>query len=975
MKTPLLRFAARALLAGASLGGPLAAQTAPVAPSPKLGVTEESTIVLSPFEVVADDKGYQAGNTTSGSRLNASLKDTAASISVFTPEFLSDIAANNIGEMLAYATNVEPEFEDSNQGYNNPSARSADGTTGDFRVRGIAGSFAIDLMESAAPQDNYNVERVEIASGPNSVLFGLGSAGGLVTLTTKRANVTRDKYVAKMQLGEWWQKRYEADLNYVLIPKKLAVRAVGVDSSREGWRHWDFEDFRRGTAALTFRPYTSTTIRGSIERGYYKRHATWPWNAADQISVWRANGKPIQDTFASATDAPKGLASFGANNRIVMSEFNNTLYNLRNELQTAGLGTNQAQTLLSENDMPMGYSMNGPGAHFDQSFRNYQAAVEQRLAKNLTLELVFLHADSRASVTSWATQGNTIALRADPNLTLPDPRDPTKTVPNPRAGVYYLEGTWQPDSATFENNVGRATAAYEQDLGRWGLHRLTGLLETGKTKRAKRDRVEILVDDNNAPLANATPENAQNQLWRRHYVTLNDFTTYYQGDPTLPVPVQPVAVTTGTTTTIKNAHYATAPTSAAANNDATKQTDTMMLAMQNYWWNRKLVTTFGYRRDQIVFKDGITERLAATNPLVTSKQRISGEWEPTGRFNRYSYTPTTHTEGAVFHIDQRFSVFYNQSTNVGTPRFDRTVLPGVPPPPTDGKGRDFGAMIDFTKDGRYFLRVTNYDTQFLRDTPIIPGGVGGGNFFTNAVSNILGHLQSSGRITQAENDAHTTFFTAFMVDVISSGQEVEFVANPTKQLTLRLSYSHTQRARANYFGEREPYLSEFEAYVKSKDPGTVIAATGRTIAEEVAFLQAQIQDNDDIQVQSYGTRPHKGNLTTRYSFSNDGRLKGLFVGGAYRYQYHNYTQLDLRATASTFGQKFYGPSLQAFDFFAGYGARVPWLKTRATFQLNIKNAFNQSRVTAGRYNTDFTGFKRVYLQEPRSWRLTTTFEF
>ena len=51
----------------------------------------------------------------------------------------------------------------------------------------------------------------------------------------------------------------------------------------------------------------------------------------------------------------------------------------------------------------------------------------------------------------------------------------------------------------------------------------------------------------------------------------------------------------------------------------------------------------------------------------------------------------------------------------------------------------------------------------------------------------------------------------------------------------------------------------------------------------------------------------------------------------------------------TFGQKFYGPSLQAFDFFSGYNTRIPWLKTRATIQLNIKNAFNQSRVTAGRF--------------------------
>ena len=291
---------------------PFQAQVVPVTPAPASSSSiTDNTVVLSPFEVVPDDIGYQAGNTTSGSRLNSSLKDTAASISVFTPEFLSDLAANNISEMLAYATNVEGEYEDSNQGFNNPSARSADGTTGDFRVRGIAGSFAVDLMETAAPQDNYNVERVEVSSGPNSVLFGLGSAGGLVTLTTKRANVFRNKYTAKMQLGEWWMKRYEADLNTVLLPKKLAFRLVGVDSSREGWRHWDFEDFRRGTAAVTYRPFTSTTVRGSVERGTYKRHATWPWNAADQISIWRASGKPIKDTFVAATDAPARASELG----------------------------------------------------------------------------------------------------------------------------------------------------------------------------------------------------------------------------------------------------------------------------------------------------------------------------------------------------------------------------------------------------------------------------------------------------------------------------------------------------------------------------------------------------------------------------------------------------------------------------------------------------------------------------------------
>src|SRR5205807_1162237 len=83
----------------------LLAQAAPVpvASSPAATSTEK-TVEMSPFEVQPDEVGYEASNTTSGSRLNTSLKDTAASISPFTKEFLSDIAATNVTEMLAYAT-------------------------------------------------------------------------------------------------------------------------------------------------------------------------------------------------------------------------------------------------------------------------------------------------------------------------------------------------------------------------------------------------------------------------------------------------------------------------------------------------------------------------------------------------------------------------------------------------------------------------------------------------------------------------------------------------------------------------------------------------------------------------------------------------------------------------------------------------------------------------------------------------------
>ena len=79
---------AAALLTAASLP----AQIAPVpASATKPAGASEAAVVLSPFEVNSTkDVGYLAQNTLSGSRMNTSLKDTPAAVSVMTPEFLAD---------------------------------------------------------------------------------------------------------------------------------------------------------------------------------------------------------------------------------------------------------------------------------------------------------------------------------------------------------------------------------------------------------------------------------------------------------------------------------------------------------------------------------------------------------------------------------------------------------------------------------------------------------------------------------------------------------------------------------------------------------------------------------------------------------------------------------------------------------------------------------------------------------------------
>ncbi|MFM8337050.1 MAG: hypothetical protein ACKODK_15945, partial [Opitutaceae bacterium] len=103
MKTTLPVFFALAL------AGALRAQIAPAAVTPPANPAPAGAVVeLSPFEVnTSRDVGYAAENTLAGSRLNARLRDTAGSVSVFTREFLDDLAITDLQGVLDYTMNSE----------------------------------------------------------------------------------------------------------------------------------------------------------------------------------------------------------------------------------------------------------------------------------------------------------------------------------------------------------------------------------------------------------------------------------------------------------------------------------------------------------------------------------------------------------------------------------------------------------------------------------------------------------------------------------------------------------------------------------------------------------------------------------------------------------------------------------------------------------------------------------------------------
>jgi len=79
----------------------LAARAATPAPGAAAG---DTPVELSPFVVQDRTGGYYAAQTLAGSRLRQDLRDLGASIQVVTRDFLDDLGATGLDELLQFTT-------------------------------------------------------------------------------------------------------------------------------------------------------------------------------------------------------------------------------------------------------------------------------------------------------------------------------------------------------------------------------------------------------------------------------------------------------------------------------------------------------------------------------------------------------------------------------------------------------------------------------------------------------------------------------------------------------------------------------------------------------------------------------------------------------------------------------------------------------------------------------------------------------
>jgi outer membrane receptor protein involved in Fe transport len=412
---------------------------------------DEAPFELSPFEVStsADDR-YLSTNATSGTSLNIALKDLPMAIQVVNQDFLTDIAAANLDEGLAYAAGV---FTDNNAapwalgatrgipgGGRDTSVSSAGRGTPfanlvyirglsvpyqnrmGFRYGGIVKTPYSNIALGGL-LDSANIERIEIVRGPNAVLYGTGVLSGIVNVIPERP-LAEPRTEISIRAGNDDYLRTQAEITGPLkidwLPGLLTYRATASTDSRGHWTDFREEKTRYWTAQLEYQPAKWMKVFLEYQDGFNRDEGTGPqWiydfpardkefrNEFDEFYNWARHNGAIEGLMPVDPDGFK---------RDVQVIYRHG----------SGQQTHPGMTLLEEpfigGGKPDSFRISGPDTFNERNERNLLADLELYPLKGLTINLGTFQADQETKSLSLSFNA---ANTGNPNefLNLTIPRD------------------------------------------------------------------------------------------------------------------------------------------------------------------------------------------------------------------------------------------------------------------------------------------------------------------------------------------------------------------------------------------------------------------------------------------------------------------------------------------------------------------------------------------------------------------------
>jgi hypothetical protein len=798
----------------------------------------DDVIEMSPFVINSDsDIGYLATDTLASTRIATSVKDVGSSLDILNKDFMTDIGAQSSDDLLRYSQNIE-----SSQEY-----VAADGSPN--RVRGLtAANLSRNFFNTSIDFDPYNLDRVSLAQGANSILFGVGSPSGVIDAGLIRPDSESRRTTLSYVVDEHDSNRFLFDHNQPLS-KRAAIRIAALEQDRRSAIETDSRRDTRIFLSGEFSPFASSKFRVNFEQVDSRHYAAPYTQPLDGVSAWVAAGRPIYDnlagTWINTSGNPIPDPAFVG---VPISEgsvytFSNGLTSPGSDALPPGIQAQWSGARAEAGRISYGAAGAGQFPFLDESTVDAETNVfgrankttidadvisaswEQRLGQDLTVELAY-NAEDYTSRTTNRIRPDLAVVQADVNRYLIEydiASDviTTTNIPNPNVGRAYVESFQIGNERERDWETLRATATYNLDLTRaspWlGDHQLMGLaqkLTQGELwLRTRTKNIDAPFDWNSG----------FRDVQSRAYLDL----------PAVGGPVGSGQASADRWNAPAEAGFPWWRTvSGSVGNENPElnrdEIDSLVFSTQSRFRflpddKDQLVLTYGIRSDD--FTKFNTQGGVPRDPDTYELDYRAMVLPDTPTFEESS---TTSTIGAVYHTPwQKISLHYNKSDNF-TPQGGFIDFADQLQTSSVGETEDYGVSWE-ALEGKLFLRFNRFEASAKNE-------VSSDLYFNWPIWTIVQQLDSGVldwiRYVDAARDAGTTALTADqrdafamshpdtqgMKDVVnfgapfttvdreSTGYELQFVYQANRNWNMRLTLAKNDATFSNIGGDLQEYV-------------------------------------------------------------------------------------------------------------------------------------------------------------------------
>ncbi|WED65340.1 TonB-dependent receptor plug domain-containing protein [Synoicihabitans lomoniglobus] len=967
---------------------------------------EDSEIVeLSPFTINAtEDKGYRATSTLAGSRINTSLKDVASSVSVVTAEFLKDTAATDINDVFAYMGNTEGTVNYTDapaQGIGGFADNTASSPMTANRVRGLGSAtltrnyFA--TIGGSLGFDAYNLDRLTLNRGPNSILFGLGQPAGIIDYSPKLAMLNQDYNEVSLRYGSQGDARATFDFNRTMADGKFAVRATALWADRGYEQEPSKYQDARYFLTTSWKPFDSTTIRVSYENADQYQNNPNSITPIDQVSSWIAAGRPTHDPsqgngtgqFGTLTGESSYLMAMGADG-VPQYSFqegaNGDTWATWWQPWRDGVFVQTALGFGDDSFLPF-HQLNLNPMVNDRQLDTFTVEWDQEVLPNLFFNVAYIKEDLSSRGLNF-TRSNEFGVFVDVNENLPDGRTNTNF-----GGLFIPQRSLDNlNIGTNDNESYRGTATWQLDFterdgwAKWlGKHQITGYYENRETGYESDVYNEIRAGSPSYLWPADRINDGQWQFTRLRYLGGTVDSPSASG---LSIPHTLLGATPNTyynwSTNQWTGDVLESIWGHKRRDLGTSEITSSAEVWQGRFWNDRIVALAGWRQDENTeARVSSTAINSATGLLIVDDTMPDPE----------SVAGDTFTWGGVFHALPWLSFHYNESENFIAAAANLDIFGNVIPPPS-GTGKDYGFSLNLIED-KLNMKFNWYEVNQVNSR------------ISNTGPDIAAQWELPWfdqvvipQLAAQYGETHTQFFSTAMwgdnaieetADVAAKGTEVEITYNPTPNWRIMANVSRQEAVNANIGAGLSQWIEEvlptWQSAVWWDGPETFDAGwgvngnlqdyftnfnSGRILA---TYKAEEGKPNPQI-------REWRANVISNYSWS-EGALKGWNLGGALRWE--SESAIGFRAITDIVGGSEQLVALDLddpytdggnvyLDVWFGYSRRIMNDRFNWNVQVNLRNLTESKGFTP--INVDSDGTPSVYrIQQGRTWFISTTLDW